>query len=142
MRLRPNTYITPGCRIGTVALAAAALLGFIAVPAQASSWTSHLSGAAPGFESRRWTDSGGSTNIKFTGCSDDYTNAHVAVRLRKDTFGPDPSYVNASFTKCFAGSSSTSSGTWDGHGSGDYYFVVNDALVGVHVWVKSLTTTY
>ncbi|MFF3129283.1 hypothetical protein ACFVRD_45400 [Streptomyces sp. NPDC057908] len=49
--------------------------------------------------------------------------------------------MNASFTQCFVSGTSTSSGTWADHGSGSYYFVVNDALVGVHVWVKSLTVT-
>ncbi|MEV7237220.1 hypothetical protein AB0N06_25630 [Streptomyces sp. NPDC051020] len=132
----------PSRRIGTVVLGAVAVLGVIAAPAQASSWSSSLTGAGPGFESRRWADSGGTTNIKFTGCSDDYSNKGVNVLLRKDTLGPDPYYVNAYFTNCFASSTSTSSGTWADHGSGNYYFAVNDALVGVHVWVKSLTVTY
>ncbi|MFB7217283.1 hypothetical protein [Streptomyces sp. NPDC056227] len=132
----------PSRRIGTVLLGAAAVLGVIVAPAQASSWSSSLTGAGPGFESRRWADSGGTTNIKFTGCTDDYSNKSVSVLLRKDTLGPDPYYTRASFTNCFAGSASTSSGTWADHGSGDYYFAVNDALVGVHVWVKSLTVTY
>ncbi|MGW2183939.1 hypothetical protein ACWCXX_39405 [Streptomyces sp. NPDC001732] len=131
-----------GRRIGTVVLGVAAVLGFIAAPAQAASWSSSLSNAGPGFESRRWYDTGGSTNIKFTGCKDDYTDRNVTVLLRKDTLGPDPAYTRASFTNCFVSATSTSSGNWDDHGSGDYYFAVNDALVGVHVWVDSLTVTY
>ncbi|MFF2408147.1 hypothetical protein [Streptomyces sp. NPDC058092] len=132
----------PSRRIATVALGAAAVLGLIAAPAQASTYSSHLTGAGPGFESSRWNDSGGTTNIKFTGCTDDYNDKSVTVRLRKDTFGPDPSYVNAVFTQCFVSGTSTSSGTWADHGSGAYYFVVNDAMVGVRVTVKSLTVTY
>ncbi|MFB6815616.1 hypothetical protein ACFCV8_13850 [Streptomyces sp. NPDC056347] len=143
--MRPTLLTTlcePSRRIATVALGTVAALGMLSAPAQASTYNSHLTGAGPGFESTRWNDNGGATNIKFTGCTDDYSNQRVSVRLRKDTFGPDPSYTNASFTQCFVSSSSTSSGNWDDHGSGEYYFVVNDALVGVHVWVKSLTVTY
>ncbi|MFC9650976.1 MULTISPECIES: hypothetical protein [unclassified Streptomyces] len=132
----------PGRRIGTVVLGAATVLGVLTAPAHAASWSGSLSNAGPGFESRRWTDSGGTTGIKFTGCSDNYSNRSVGVTLRKDTLGPDPTYVTASFTKCFASSTSTSSGSWDDHGSGDYYFAVNYGLSGVNVWVRSLTVTY
>jgi hypothetical protein len=44
--------------------------------------------------------------------------------LRKDTSGPDPKYTNANFTNCF-NSGATSSGTWDDHSSGDYYFAID-----------------
>lgn len=129
-------------RAGIASLAAAAALGIATAPAQASSWTSSLTGAAPGFESRRWADSGGRTNVQFTGCKDDYNNTRVAVQLFKDTFGPDPYYSSQGFTNCFNGSSSTSSGWWEDHGSGDYYFDVNGALFGVHVWVNVVKTVY
>ncbi|MFJ8002463.1 hypothetical protein ACIQ7D_36065 [Streptomyces sp. NPDC096310] len=132
----------PGRRIGTIALGAAFVLGVLATPAQAASWSSSLSGAGPGFESRRWYDSGGSTNIKFTGCSDDGSNRVANVTLRKDTLGPDPSYTTAAFTNCFTGSSATSTGNWSDHGSGDYYFAVNYGASGLRVWVDSLTVTY
>ncbi|MEU1489896.1 hypothetical protein ABZ456_06525 [Streptomyces sp. NPDC005776] len=116
------------------------MLGILSAPAQASSWSSYLTGAAPGFESRRWTDDGGPTNIQFTDCKDDWNDKSVGVTLRKDTFGPDPSYTKANFTNCFGGG--TSSGNWDGHGSGEYYFAVNYGLAGVHVWVDSLAVYY
>ncbi|MFF5333664.1 hypothetical protein [Streptomyces sp. NPDC013181] len=131
-----------GRRGGVVVLAAASLLGIMTAPASASSWSSYLSNAAPGYESRRWADNGGRTNIKFTGCADDWTNSHVAVQLFKDTFGPDPYYSSQRYSECFKGSSSTSSGWWEDHGSGDYYFDVNGALFGVHVWVDDVTVNY
>lgn len=131
-----------GRRIGTVGLGAAAVLGLVAAPAQAASWSSSLSGVGPGYESRRWYDSGGSTIIKFTGCSNDGSVRSTSVVLRKDTVGPDPYYVKASFTQCHVSSTSTSTGTWTDHGSGDYYFAVNDSVTGLRLWVKSLTVSY
>ncbi|WP_139216406.1 hypothetical protein [Streptomyces sp. CC77] len=130
-----------GRRIGTVALGATAVLGILTPPAQASSWSSSLSGVMPGYESRRWYDSGGTTTIKFTGCSSG-THKGAEVRLRKDTFGPDPAYATALFTQCFASSSSTSTGTWSDKGSGDYYFAVNEAGVNLKLTVRSLTVSY
>ncbi|MCX4611016.1 hypothetical protein [Streptomyces mirabilis] len=121
--------------------AAAAAVGVLAVPAQASSWSSYITSAGNDFESRRWTDDGGSTTIKFTSCHRDGTQA-VGVMLRKDTFGPDPMYSNANFTNCF-NSGATSTGNWDDHGSGDYYFVIDyGSNVYAPVSVDSLTVYY
>ncbi|MGW4032551.1 hypothetical protein ACWEFL_25115 [Streptomyces sp. NPDC004838] len=117
-------------------------LGLLISPAQAASWSSYLVNAGPGFESRRWYDTGGATNIKFTGCEDSGSNSGVNVTLRKDTFGPDPQYSTANFTNCFVSSTSTSSGNWSNHGSGDYYFAVNYGAVSLWVSVNSLTVTY
>lgn len=62
--------------------------------------------------------------------------------LRKDTFGPDPKFDNATFTKRF-NSGATSTGNWDGHGSGEYYFVVDyGSNVYAPVSVSSLTVNY
>ncbi|MGW0465322.1 hypothetical protein ACWDX6_08635 [Streptomyces sp. NPDC003027] len=132
----------PARRIGTVTLGAAAVLGILTAPAQAASWSSYLSGVGPGYESRRWYDSGGTTTIKFTGCDNDGNISSTSVVLRKDTVGPDPYYTKANFTNCHASATSTSTGTWSDHGSGDYYFAVNDSLTGVRLWVKSLTVSY
>lgn len=137
-----STLREPARRIGTVTLGAAAVLGVIAAPAQASSWSSSLTNAGPGFESRRWYDTGGSTNIKFTGCSDNGSDRVVNVTLRKEVTGPNPQYTTAAFTNCFTSSTATSSGNWSDHGSGDYYFAVNYGASGVNVTVKSLTVTY
>ncbi|MFE6783883.1 hypothetical protein ACFVFF_16655 [Streptomyces sp. NPDC057680] len=116
------------------------MLGILTPPAQAASWSSSLTGVLPGYESRRWYDTGGATTIKFTGCDSNGTGAEV--RLRKDTFGPDPAYAKAVFTQCFASSTSTSTGNWSDQGSGDYYFAVNEAGVNLWLTVKSLTVTY
>ncbi|MFD9242834.1 hypothetical protein ACFV0D_13060 [Streptomyces sp. NPDC059556] len=131
-----------GRRVAVVGLGAAAMLGLVTAPAHAASWSSSLTGAAPGFESRRWYDSGGTTTIKFTGCSTDGSVSVTNVTLRKDVVGPDPSYVRASFTQCHVSSTSTSTGTWSDHGSGNYYFVVNEGATGIRLTVKSLTVSY
>ncbi|MFF8997910.1 hypothetical protein ACF1GW_16225 [Streptomyces achromogenes] len=135
------TMARAGKRAMTIGAAAVAAVGFLAVPAQASSWSSYLSNVLNDYESRRWTDDGGSTTIKFTSCHRDGQQA-VNVMLRKDTFGPDPKYDNATFTNCF-NSGATSTGNWDDHGSGDYYFVVDSgSTVYAPVSVSSLTVYY
>lgn len=138
---RLTAFRTHGRRITTVTFSAATMLGILTAPAHASSWSSHLSGAV-GFESRRWYDSGGTNKINFTGCSDNGSNRLVNVTLRKDVTGPDPSYTKAAITNCFTSTSATSSGSWADHGSGNYYFVVNDGATSLRVWVKSLTVSY
>jgi hypothetical protein len=61
------------------------------------------------------------------------------VTLRKDTFGPDPKYTDATFTDCF-NSGVTSSGTRNGYGC---YFVVDyGSNVYAPVPVSSLTVYY
>src|SRR5690349_8295463 len=91
-----------GKRASIVGMAAAAVVGALAMPAQASSWSSSLTNVGNDFESRRWTDNGGSTTIKFTSCSRDSSGSQaVTVTLRKDTFGPDSKYSTQQFTNCF-----------------------------------------
>ncbi|MFE3639314.1 hypothetical protein [Streptomyces sp. NPDC059168] len=118
-----STMARAGKRATIVGMAAVAAVGILSIPAQASSWTSHISNAYNDFESRRWTDNGGSTTIKFSGCKSDGTQA-VTVTLRKDVLGPDSKYSTQTYTNCFK-SGGTSTGKWDDHGSGNYYFVVN-----------------
>ncbi|MER5280099.1 hypothetical protein ABT025_30790 [Streptomyces sp. NPDC002809] len=125
-----------GRRIAIAGIGAVATVGIAAMPAQAASWTSSISGGARGFESHRWSDDGASNNIKFTGCRDDYQNKTVGVTPRKDVTGPDPEYSTAQYTACFGGG--TSSGTWTNKGSGDFYFAVNYQYNGVHVWVTKV----
>ncbi len=130
-----------GQRITVVALGGAAVLGLVAAPAQASSWTSSLTNVAPSFESRRWTDDGGPTNVQFENCTDDY-ESKVTIGLRKDVLGPDDYFTTHTYTECFEGSGHYSSGNWDGHGEGDYYFVVNDFMIDVHMSAKWVGTYY
>ncbi|EDY44906.1 hypothetical protein [Streptomyces sp. SPB074] len=130
-------------RVAVVGITATtALVGAFAMPAQASTYTSHLTNVNTDFESSRWHDNnGGSTTIKFTSCTSTGTKA-IGVTLRKDQFGPDPVYTTASYTACFK-SGATSSGTWSDHGSGDYYFVVNYGSNSYDYFsVKSLSVYY
>ncbi|AYV32866.1 hypothetical protein EES41_39530 (plasmid) [Streptomyces sp. ADI95-16] len=113
-----------GRRAAMVGLGTAAVVGLVSSPAQASSWMSSLSNAGPGFESRRWYDTGGSTTVEFTNCTSGSSVANVTLRKDVD-FQVDPQYSTASFTNCFNGYNSTSSDSWDDHGSGNYYFAVN-----------------
>ncbi|GAA2977509.1 hypothetical protein [Streptomyces fulvorobeus] len=129
-------------RIAVVLFSAITVVGIFSAPAQAASWSSSLSGVAPGYESRQWyaPSSSTGTKITFTGCTG--FNSVVNVTLYKAvTALPDTGYVRAAFTQCFTGSSSTSTGNWSDHGAGDYYFVVNDGG-GASVSVRSLTVTY
>ncbi|MEV5177804.1 hypothetical protein AB0L10_43940 [Streptomyces flaveolus] len=133
-----------GKRASIVGMAAAAVVGALAMPAQAASWSSSLTNVYNDFESRRWTDNGGSTSISFTTCTRDSSASQaVNVTLRKDVFGPDPLYSTATFTNCFKYSGATSTGNWDDHGSGDYYFVVDYGQnIYAPVSVKSLSVYY
>ncbi|MFJ5227597.1 hypothetical protein [Streptomyces sp. NPDC088400] len=128
--------------MAVVLFSAFTIVAIFAAPAQAASWNGSLSGAAPGFESRRWTapTSSTGTTIKFTGCTGSQSVVNVTL-YKVVNNGPDTGYVKAAFTQCFAGSSSTSTGNWGDHGAGEYYFVVNDGG-GDRVSVRSLTVSY
>ncbi|MFD6939297.1 hypothetical protein ACFYRL_24875 [Streptomyces goshikiensis] len=132
-----------GQRAGLVSLGAMTLLSLTAGSANAASWSSSISGAYPNFESRRWSDAGGSTNIQFTNCTDGTGATSAGVTLRKDVdWQVDPTYSTASFTNCFGGYSSTSSGNWGDHGSGNYYFAVNLGATYSDLDVRTLSVTY
>lgn len=129
-----------GRRASVIGLGIAAAVCMTVSPAQAASWSSSLSGVTNGFESRRWSDDGGATNIQFTGCTSD--GGVVNVTLHKDlSFQPDPYYSTAAFTNCLNGTNATSSGNWGDHGSGSYYFSVNDGS-SLKAWVRTLTVNY
>ena len=51
-----------------VTVGAAGLLTLVAAPA-AFAWSGNMSGVLTGFESRRWTVSGGSSEVRFSSCS-------------------------------------------------------------------------
>ncbi|MFJ9076809.1 hypothetical protein ACIRO3_16380 [Streptomyces sp. NPDC102278] len=132
-----------GHRAGLVSLGAVTLLSLMAGPVHAASWSSYLSGAYPDYESRRWSDAGGSTNIQFTNCEDGTGATSAGVTLRKDVdWQVDPAYSTASFTNCFNGYSSTSSGNWGDHGSGNYYFAVNQGATYSDLDVRVVSVNY
>ncbi|MFI8102762.1 hypothetical protein [Streptomyces sp. NPDC086023] len=130
-------------RPGSALLGAAAMVGLIASPAQASgSWDSYIYAAGPLFESRRWYQGSldGGTTIKFTGCRGD---GDVSVTLAKALdFQPDPYYSTANFTYCFTSSSATSTGNWSDHGAGDYYFVLDVGLIGTRTSVDKVVVSW
>ncbi|MFJ4902541.1 hypothetical protein [Streptomyces sp. NPDC088727] len=131
-------------RVAVVLFSAMTVIGIFSAPAQAGSVSSYLSGVGPGFESNRWSESSSATTttIKFTGCSSDLSV--VNVTLAKDiSSAPDPYYVKAAFTQCFASSTSVSTGNWSDHGAGKYYFIVNDGGVGgTRVSVKKTVASW
>lgn len=91
-------------------------------------WTSSISGvrANNGWSSRRWSDES-YTQIIFKGCTSTHGQS-VTIELRRDISGaPDVSYGTHVLTNCFHGKSS--SGTWDGLPSGNYFFQI-DAVDG------------
>ncbi|MDG9687893.1 hypothetical protein OH797_38610 (plasmid) [Streptomyces anulatus] len=130
-------------RAAVVLLSAVTIVGIFASPAQAGSWDSSLTGVGPGFESRRWYQPSSSTGttIKFTGCTGGNTVVNVTLYKVVNNF-PDTDYTKAAFTKCFESPTSTSTGNWNDHGAGDYYFVVNDGGVGSTVSVRYLVVSY
>ncbi|MFF1779861.1 hypothetical protein [Streptomyces virginiae] len=132
-----------GQRAGLVSLGAVTLLSLTAGSVHAASWSSSISGAYPNFESRRWYDNGGSQNIQFTNCTDHTGATSAGVTLRKDVdWQVDPTYTTASFTNCFGGYNSTSSGNWSDKGSGNYYFAVNLGATYSDLDVRTLAVTY
>ncbi|MGW1462735.1 hypothetical protein ACWCPT_00070 [Streptomyces sp. NPDC002308] len=129
-------------RIAVVLFSVVTVVGIFSSPAQAGSYTSYMKGVAAGFESSHWKEdsSATTTTIKFTGCTSD--GSAVNVTLAKDINNlPDTYYVRAAFTKCLESSTSTSTGNWADHGSGSYYFIVNDGGYAV-TSVKSLTVSW
>ncbi|TRV80101.1 hypothetical protein FKN01_07805 [Streptomyces sp. 130] len=138
-----STSLKPSIRRAAVVLfSAVTVIGIFSSPAQAGSYTSYMKGVQPGFESTRWREetSATTTTIKFTGCTSD--GSVVNVTMAKDIGGaPDTYYTKAAYTKCLESSTSTSTGTWNDHGAGSYYFIVNDGGFSV-VSVKSLTVSW
>lgn len=107
-------------RICTVSVAAATM-ALIATPAFAN-WTSYITSATDGFQSRRWSDSS-YTEVQFTGCTAEYGSKKVTVDMREDISNwPDTDYGSHTFTNCYNGSSSVSDGEWHGLESGNYFF--------------------
>ncbi|MFF6953498.1 hypothetical protein ACFZAD_33290 [Streptomyces iakyrus] len=92
-------------------------------PIAEANWSSSISGASVGFESRRWADELYS-QVKFTGCATDGSKSTDVQMWRDRTALPDLSYDNKTFTACFNGG--TSNGEWTDLPAGvhDYYFKI------------------
>lgn len=98
-----------------------ATLAFAATPAFAN-WSSSISAATDGFQSRRWADIS-YTEVRFAGCINEYGSAKVTIDMREDiSLAPDQDYGSGTFTNCFKSSTSVSDGEWNGLEDGNYFF--------------------
>ncbi|MDX3577981.1 MULTISPECIES: hypothetical protein [unclassified Streptomyces] len=113
-----------GTRISTI-VGTAAVITLAMAPIAEANWSSSITGASVGFESRRWSDELYS-QVKFTGCTTDPgVTKSTDVQIWNDiSFQPDEAYDNKTFTACFNGG--TSNGEWTDLPSGmrDYYFQI------------------
>ncbi|CAL9438921.1 MULTISPECIES: hypothetical protein [Streptomyces] len=109
-------------RISTIAGTAAVITLALAPLAQAN-WSSSITGASVGFESRRWSDELYS-QVQFTNCRTDGSKSTDVQMWNDISLQPDESYDNKTFTACFSGG--TSNGEWTDLPSGkrDYYFKI------------------
>ncbi|MCX4661308.1 hypothetical protein [Streptomyces uncialis] len=48
----------------------------------------------------------------------------------------------AAFTNCFNSSTALSTGNWNDHGKGDYYFVINEGQAGFYLSVNHVKVSY
>ncbi|MEV8031924.1 hypothetical protein [Streptomyces sp. NPDC086182] len=135
-------------RVAAVSGGAAALMLVLAPTAEAN-WSSSITAARPGFESRRWDDQSYS-QIKFTDCTDNSITGEASytdVQVWRDiSLNPDDSYDKKRFTNCFRGAN-TSNGEWTDLPSStvSVYFKImavtgaTSADFGVHLNVASLS---
>ncbi|MEV5335435.1 hypothetical protein [Streptomyces werraensis] len=109
-------------RISTIAGTAAVITLALAPLAQAN-WSSSITGASVGFESRRWSDELYS-QVQFTNCRTDGSKSTDVQMWNDISLQPDESYDNKTFTACFSGG--TSNGEWTDLPSGmrNYYFKI------------------
>ncbi|HTF07541.1 MAG TPA: hypothetical protein VK659_05135 [Asanoa sp.] len=115
-------------RAATVAVAATAPPFFFAQSALAN-WSSHITGADVGFESRRWAEES-YTEVNFKGCNNSRQDISVGIEIYEDINNwPDDGYGEKTFTACFNGG--TSKGTESGLPAGSYYFQI-EAHDGIH----------
>ncbi|MEU9668817.1 hypothetical protein AB0J81_20850 [Streptomyces bobili] len=111
-----------GTRISTV-VGTAAVITLALAPIAEANWSSSITGASVGFESRRWSDELYS-QVLFTNCNTDGSNSTDVQMWNDISLQPDESYDNKTFTACFSGG--TSNGEWTDLPSGmrNYYFQI------------------
>ncbi|CAL9561988.1 hypothetical protein [Streptomyces sp. Tu 3180] len=109
-------------RISTIA-GTAAVITLALAPLAEANWSSSITAASVGFESRRWSDELYS-QVQFTDCRTDGSKSTDVQMWRDRTALPDLSYDNKTFTACFSGG--TSNGEWTDlpAGMNDYYFKI------------------
>lgn len=110
-------------RVSTVVgLAASAVLAL--APGAWANWESSISSWTDGETSRYWADQS-YTQIHFTGCTaQGATTKSVVLKLWDyDSLSANDYYGSKTYTNCFNGSSSVSSGEWTGlPEESDYFF--------------------
>ncbi|MFD8262364.1 hypothetical protein ACFV19_26360 [Streptomyces griseoluteus] len=127
-------------RISMVA-GTAAVITLALAPVAEANWSSSITAASVGFESRRWSDELYS-QITFHNCVTDGSKS-TDVQIWNDiSLQPDESYDNKTFTACFNGG--VSNGEWTDLPSGkrDYYFKImkiGGSTFGPQLTVGSLT---
>jgi len=103
-------------------VAGAAALPVLFAPSAWANWSSYMTDATIGFESRRWADES-YTEVNFKGCNNSRLDNSVGIQIYQDINNwPDNGYGEKTFTKCFDGGTST--GTESGLPPGAYYFEV------------------
>lgn len=110
-------------------------------------WTSSISGALTGFESRRWTDNNNdsvSTTVNFQGCRlnlQPTTSVSATLNLYRDRTGlPDVALGEKTFS-CY----NSGTGSWGDVQSGTYHFTlkkINGATSGKRLWVSHVGVGY
>jgi hypothetical protein len=122
-------------KIAAVATGATAL-SILLAPSAWANWSSFISGADIGFESRRWADES-YTEVNFKGCRSEVKES-VGIEIFQDINNwPDDGHGEKIFTKCFDGGTST--GTESGLSPGAYYFKITsiDGTYQSHIdWVS------
>ncbi|MET9145593.1 hypothetical protein [Streptomyces sp. NPDC004042] len=117
----------------------AAVITLALAPIAEANWSSSITGASVGFESRRWSEELYS-QVLFTGCTTDGSKSTDVQMWRDISLQPDESYDNKTFTACFNGG--TSNGEWSlPSGSHNYYFKIKKiggSTFGPQLSVKSV----
>ncbi|MFJ4919474.1 hypothetical protein [Streptomyces sp. NPDC088725] len=127
-------------RISAV-IGAAAFITLALAPIAEANWTSSITAASVGFESRRWSDELYS-QITFHDCRTSASKS-TDVQIWNDiSLQPDKAYDSKKFTACFDGK--VGNGEWTDLPSGkrDYYFKIvkiGDSTFGPQLTVGSLT---
>lgn len=129
MRIPPRNV-----KRGLYAVVAAGAIVALAAPAAMANWTGSLSGWSDGVgESRRWSDTGPYTQIKWQDCEvQGYGEKQEAtVRVWRDiTLQPDVHYGSQTYVKCFNSDTTRSIGEWNNLTSGTYSYYFKTPRVG------------
>lgn len=123
-----------GIKKGAYVVAAAAAIIAVSAPAAMANWTGYITGWSDGVgESRRWSDTGPYTQIKWEDCEvQGYGQQQEAdVRVWRDrTAAPDVHYGSKTYVACFRDNTTRSIGEWTNLESGTYSYYFKTPRVG------------